>query len=567
MSAVPADQWRAKAQVARQAGDVAGALAILEQGVAALPADAALANSAGHAAMGMKDFEKAAHQFASAVQLAPDVLEFTINYAIALTSMERYRDAAAALEPFAREGQNVARYCSVRATAERGLHNLAEAAHWYDRCIDLEPGHPRALHGRARLALERGEPSAASRYEQALAVTNGDPELWLGRAQALDAAGEVNAARDIAEQLFEQAPHWLEGLQFLAQLRLAAGEADFASHYETAMGRAPQDPAIPAELCAVLAGRDRNKDAAAIAQRARTRFPNDQQFALLEAVYASASGEVERAETLWNSLLVESREDRLHLARHRLRRSEFDRAEILLDSVLEEDPMSVSAWALRSVLWRLTGDQREEWLHHQQGLVAFLQLHDADKILPSAIAKLHQIHDASAQPLGQSLRGGTQSRALLFDRTEPEFSALRGAILSTIEEHRAAMPHRDPTHPILRHRDTPWEIAGSWSVRLTGGGDKHASHIHPLGMISSALYCECPQAESAAADADPRAGWLELGRPPEDLGIGLEPIAAFPPRAGYLALFPSTLYHGTRPFPDGRRMTVAFDVTPVREAV
>jgi hypothetical protein len=32
------------------------------------------------------------------------------------------------------------------------------------------------------------------------------------------------------------------------------------------------------------------------------------------------------------------------------------------------------------------------------------------------------------------------------------------------------------------------------------------------------------------------------------------------PHVGRLALFPSTLFHGTRPFSAGERMTVAFDV-------
>jgi hypothetical protein len=32
------------------------------------------------------------------------------------------------------------------------------------------------------------------------------------------------------------------------------------------------------------------------------------------------------------------------------------------------------------------------------------------------------------------------------------------------------------------------------------------------------------------------------------------------PKPGRLALFPSTMWHGTRKFPAGERMTVAFDV-------
>jgi hypothetical protein len=59
---------------------------------------------------------------------------------------------------------------------------------------------------------------------------------------------------------------------------------------------------------------------------------------------------------------------------------------------------------------------------------------------------------------------------------------------------------------------------------------------------------------------DPQAGWLELGRPPPDLRLDLPPLYAIEPNPRQCALFPSTLYHGTRRFTAGRRMTVAIDI-------
>jgi hypothetical protein len=119
------------------------------------------------------------------------------------------------------------------------------------------------------------------------------------------------------------------------------------------------------------------------------------------------------------------------------------------------------------------------------------------------------------------------------------------------------LPAADSAHPLLRHRDDIWRLAGSWSVRLSGGGDFHTSHIHPQGLVSSALYLEVPPANGQAA----QEGWLEVGRPPPDLRLDLPPLQIIEPKPGHLALFPSTLYHGTRPFSTGRRMTAAFDVT------
>lgn len=79
--------------------------------------------------------------------------------------------------------------------------------------------------------------------------------------------------------------------------------------------------------------------------------------------------------------------------------------------------------------------------------------------------------------------------------------------------------------------------------------------------MSSALYVELPDTLGNSADsADSAEGWLELGKPPNDLGLDLEPLALIEPKVGRLVLFPSILWHGTRPFPEGERLTIAFDI-------
>jgi hypothetical protein len=230
----------------------------------------------------------------------------------------------------------------------------------------------------------------------------------------------------------------------------------------------------------------------------------------------------------------------------------------LLEKALAEGGLAIATWALLGIVWRLTGNSKAEWLHGQDNLFRQLPLEGDAQVLNDAAPMLHRLHDNSPLPLGQSLRGGTQTRGVLFDRMEGEFARLHEAILSTLNTYRDGLPEPDEKHPLLKHRDAPWRLAGSWSVRLSGGGDYHTSHIHPQGVLSSALYVE----SAKDASAEPHAGWLEIGRPPPELGVDLGPLAVLPPKPGHLTLFPSTLYHGTRPFAAGRRMTVAFDVTP-----
>jgi hypothetical protein len=77
-----------------------------------------------------------------------------------------------------------------------------------------------------------------------------------------------------------------------------------------------------------------------------------------------------------------------------------------------------------------------------------------------------------------------------------------------------------------------------------------------MGWLSSALYIALPP-DLGGAD---HAGWLTLGEPQAELGIDLPPRRVIEPKPGRLALFPSWMWHGTRPFGQGERITVAFDV-------
>jgi hypothetical protein len=145
----------------------------------------------------------------------------------------------------------------------------------------------------------------------------------------------------------------------------------------------------------------------------------------------------------------------------------------------------------------------------------------------------------------------------LFSRIEPEIRALRAAIVAVVERYVAQLPPPVAGHPLLsQRRDRRVRFAGSWSVRLKGKGF-HASHVHPQGWISSALYVALPDLDR---DADPHAGWLQLGDPGPELRLDLGPTTRVEPKLGRLVLFPSWMWHGTVPFPAGERLTVAFDV-------
>lgn len=109
----------------------------------------------------------------------------------------------------------------------------------------------------------------------------------------------------------------------------------------------------------------------------------------------------------------------------------------------------------------------------------------------------------------------------------------------------------------LTGRDAPFKVVRSWSVRLAPGG-AHVDHLHKA-WISSAFYVALP----AEVEAGGRAGWLRLGKPGLITTPPLEAERWIQPRPGMLALFPSSMWHGTEAFGDGaERLTIAFDVDP-----
>ncbi|MCB1642494.1 MAG: hypothetical protein KDI37_12240, partial [Xanthomonadales bacterium] len=182
------------------------------------------------------------------------------------------------------------------------------------------------------------------------------------------------------------------------------------------------------------------------------------------------------------------------------------------------------------------------------------------EFLDALMATLDRLHQATTEPVRQSLRGGSQTSGRLFGRPEPEIVAVEQALLRAIEGRIATLPV-NPEHPYLRRRQRSVSFSGSWSVKLWSSGN-HVNHFHSEGWMSSAFYVALPPTVRQAA-ADDHAGHIQFGQPPVELGLNLPPRRVIRPQLGHLALFPSYLWHGTVPFVDEHpRVTIAFDMLP-----
>ncbi|TAD75120.1 MAG: hypothetical protein EAY70_10925 [Sphingomonadales bacterium] len=446
----------------------------------------------------------------------------------------------------------------MRADSERQARQYRAASTSVARAVALDPGGPRTARSRARLSLERSDPQAIAHIEQALTLNRGDPNLLFDYAQALAVEGRLAEALECTTTLITHVPGWTDGLKLHAELRWAAGDrADFADHFEAITAMPTAGPAIWLAWCETLEGVDRPAESAAILARARAIWPDNADLALAQAVALGEAGTAGQAQQVLDAFLAQTGPDwATARGRNLLRLGEIARAETELAAVLAARPGDVIGWALIDLCWRLAGDVRHEWLHGQQGLVRQIALPLTADERTDITTLLRQLHEHSAMPIGQSVKRGSQTKGALFARAEPELARLEAALGEAMADYRAGLPPVDPRHPLLSKRDAGWTITGSWSILLDGEGH-HAAHIHPRGLLSSASYWLVPE----DIDAPEHPGWLELGNPPPGLADRLGSLHTVRPEAGTLVLFPSTLYHGTRPITQSTRMTVAFDVT------
>lgn len=547
------------ADCARQAGALAAegkdgaAEALFEQGLAQFPGDARLANSAGNFHARARRDERAVGLFERALGLDPSLTEAAVNASIVLLRLKRPRRAAQLLAGHG--AAPTAQYWALRSDAAKALGDFCGADAFLARAEAIEPTGKRILPRRARLALERGDTHAAEHYEAALRADPGNFALMQGYMEALDAAGRRHEALDFGAAVAAHFPSWAAGQAALAELRWAAGDPDFTDHFEAATAAHPA-PESYLEWARMLSGNDRHAAAADVLGRAHRLWPEHAGLRLELAVAFGEAGQPERAAALLAAKPEQADPDwQLVTAWNDLRLDRVEASAATLEELVITDAANMGAWALLDVCWRRSGDGRHVWLHGQPGLVRELELPLDRAQMAAAREVLRDLHAASAMPLAQSVKGGTQTRGALLARTEPELGALASAIDAVLAEYRAGLPPADAGHPLLSRRDDPWMIAGSWSVRFVGSGC-HSAHIHPRGLLSSACYFIVP----GEVDASGGPGWLELGRPPENIAHGLDPLHAIRPREGMCALFPSTLFHGTRPLHAGERMTVAFDV-------
>ena len=410
-----------------------------------------------------------------------------------------------------------------RSQAEEALSLVGEMA----------PGSAATLHLRGKACLELGElGEARNALSDAFAMDPSD-KILQSYAQVLWLDNDIQAFDNLVANASKQ-----PGLG-AAAVGIARSSCRFDWAWEIGLGVAAE------------------KENAASFRTVMATLAVDRQDA--DSAIALA-GDVVRANPLFGPAVAP-------LIAGQLMQGSTDKAEILIQRMREAEPLGQHWIGYELVAARQLGREVSAMTSELVGVYE-LPVPEGFASLPAfnqAFAdKLSQLHQSKQQPLGQSLRGGTQTGrnlATLDDALVQSYmKALRIPVAQHLEKIGTAA-----SNPCSARNTGEFVIDDCWSVTL-GGSGFHESHVHPEGWLSSAYYVSVPESTgvvSTTEDPD-RSGWLKFGVPPLALPVQQEVLKWVEPQPGLLALFPSYLWHSTEPVADGGlRVTAPFDVLPL----
>ncbi|MBL0925454.1 MAG: hypothetical protein IBJ12_13455 [Sphingomonadaceae bacterium] len=452
---------------------------------------------------------------------------------------------------------NDASYWQILGLLQRACGESAAALQSLERAAHLAPGNFKIAHAVALVRLEAGLPAVES-FDRVVALATEPEEALQGLAAAMVADGRRTEAVAKLDEALASRPHWFDGHWLACRLRWMDGERyDYLASIDKALTQHPRDLQLW-QMRILVDQRSANfTGVLQSVERGRKNAGQQPLFDFFEICALSELGDHQKVDADFGRFAIPTDLSALiPMVRHEIRMGRPERAIEQAQPALG-GAAAIYLWPYVAISWRMMDHEQWHWLEGDDRLCSVLDLADRLPDLERLAERLRSIHAISGLPVEQSVRNGTQTDGPLLARLEPEIVELRKVLVDAIKSHLAQLPPIDPTHPILSVRRTaPISFNGAWSVRLTGAGH-HVSHVHPAGWFSSALYISVPSGDEIGS---PPSGWLALGEPEPALRTGLAPLRLVEPRPGRLVLFPSTLWHSTRPFESGERMSAAFDV-------
>ncbi|MEI9929351.1 MAG: tetratricopeptide repeat protein [Rhizomicrobium sp.] len=555
-------------------GETLEAESLLRRAIAAAPREAALHNNLGNLYHEIGRFSDAEASLRAAIKLNASYPEAYYNLGITLRALERREEALAAqrralalrpayLQSLIQIGALLKESGKPEDAVDIFKKALAANRDYFDAHYCL---------GDVLSELDRADDALAS-FDAALKIRPQSYEALCGRANALVRARREREALEVYRHAAELAPERLLAHHEFDALAWSMGWADlnYATH-RMAREKIGDKPDL---MLAEATQRIRLNDATSaeeLLRRAHALAPERVDIVSSLGRALAAQGRFQENVDL---LLTVSTQDAQSVAFQRdlavamLRAGNPSQAARILEQALEQAPFDQFLLGFLTLAYRELGDSRFENIFN---LEKFVRVYDL--VVPSGFADaaafnialsedLLTLHTRKAEPIDQSLRGGTQTMGMLFAEKSRAINLLRESIDAAVTDYATALSRND-RDPVSSRKTRYFRYSGSWSCNTRAGG-YHSNHVHHQGWISSAYYAYLP---GATRDATAQQGWLKFGESNFALSDRDRAEKLVQPSVGKLVLFPSYYWHGTTPFSsDDTRLTVAFDVVPVEESV
>ena len=519
--------------------------------------------------------EEAERQLRKALRLDPASEPARHSLVLTLMALGRLEEAENEAEFLTKSRPAHPAYWELRAAVAQKQGAVQRAIDFCKEGLSKNPQAPRLHYSLAQLLRQETEfAGAAAAYEQARASGFDRPELYQNWGESLLDSGELNDALECLNVGLQRFSDNAVLHRVSARLHAEAGApGDPLRKLADAVERSPGDARLVQTLVELANRLQRQDEGNCWLSAARQGgCPDTPGIAVLEAQALAHSEDNVAAISRFEKALSaypNVPHIEINFAMHLLKHGEPTRARERCDAVLAQDPANQLALAFKTTALQLLDDPLEYELCDYDRMVSPIVVPvpkgftSGEEFFSELSEVLNLQHKTNAQPIEQSVRGGTQTNGFLFRLKHPLLTVLeqqlREAVLSVVCDFPA-----DGEHPYWRQRagivsTSDIRFSGAWSVRL-GDQGFHANHIHSEGWISSALYVSLPDEVKQGYQQD---GHIQFGSPMSELGLEIAPRRVVKPEVGTLVLFPSYMWHGTIPFQSEQpRTTVAFDVGP-----
>jgi len=556
----------------RMLGNLPGALSLMQRAIVRHSNPAQVHNGIGNVYKDLAELEKAEQAYETAIKHQSTYAEAYFNLGLLKHQQGVQKEALNnLLEAIKLQPQNPTFHNAIAIThQDMGNFDAAETA--FKHALMLDNNYVKALHNLGALLR------SLYRYEDALVFLTRAmklaPRLVEPRyivANIYYELGDFDKADEEYRKVITLQPDYLEAHQSLNKLYWEHDKTElYAKSFTIGIKANPAAPALCEEHLRALANANRFDEGVALAAKYTSAFPAHAGIHQQTGRIMAGAGHKGAATDSYNKAVENAPGDksiRISACQNMIRMGDYETALMHLEAAEKHAPNDQEMWAYRSLCWRMTGDERHEWLNDFERYVAPAVIEtppgyqSLDIFLAELKETLRLYHKTKQAPIDQTLRGGSQTHGMLLERPDPIFKALKHSLGQVVAEFIHNLPSDDTAHPLCRRNTGAFDFAASWSVWLRGGG-YHVNHVHPLGWISSAFYVDVPTASEKTRTQ--KEGWIKFGESPMLLGGPDQAVRYVEPKPGVLALFPSYMWHGTIAYhDDADRVTAPFDIIPV----